>query len=283
LPIDLQRDVALIEDAVWQQGPKAVAEAIAAIELRRAILLTPNAEEVLRDEAGLFYVLPLTTIKPNLFKSAVEKVKDDIGEIRSKPKLANALSFLTDDFQRLEDHFDRYRDQPLRIHDVFQKTMRHLDAMRDEGLLPDDVLLRDFYQDLDTGSLDIRRADTEVAMAVKARVADRMARMKAEDKARANTALLAAANEARAELKSEIEDDLAVTNNSKSEAADKDESSNRLVSRGLRMAKRRKDDLVKGADDLGKVVKGAEAADKIIDTAPTWWEFIQANFPSFFS
>lgn len=279
---DLQRDIALIPDPVWKEGPKAVLAAIAEIELAHAIAKTPIAEEVLRDDAGLFYTLPLSTIRPDLFRDAMEKVRDTMAELRANQRLANCLTWLADDLHRLEDHFIRYANHPLRIHDVFQKTLRHLDRLQAEGLLPDDGLLEDFRQDLETGSIDIRRADPEVAKTVKARVGDRLARLSPQGRADLAPVVQAAAKESRPDLKAELQEDHATATDPGAEAQDRDESGYRLSGRLLRMAKRRKDDGVKAADDIGKVVKGAESVDKVIDAAPGWWDWIMTNLPQWF-
>ncbi len=281
----MQRDIALIADEDWQAGPERVAERIAEIELRYAVNSSPNAEEIKREADGTFFRVPLTTIRPDLFKGAKEKIGDDIAEIRAKP-VGNTFSPLVDDLSRLEDHLDRYANEPLRIHDVFQKTIRHIDLKLASGELARHELVEDLRQDLDTGAIDIRRADTEVAKTIKSRAADRIARMKAEDKAGLDRTMTLAASESRADLKAEIIDDIATTNDPKAELQDRDESRYRLASRGLRMAKRRKDDLVKAADDAGKIARGAEAAQKVYDsTAPIasgWWGWILDKLPSIF-
>ncbi|MDZ7906393.1 MAG: hypothetical protein U5N55_11900 [Cypionkella sp.] len=46
LPLDLQRDVALLGEAIWQAGPQAVAREIAAIEEKFALTITHNGERV---------------------------------------------------------------------------------------------------------------------------------------------------------------------------------------------------------------------------------------------
>jgi hypothetical protein len=274
---DLQRQVALIPDEIWEQGPAAVAGAIRQIELDFAIAHTPNAEEVRRDGQGLFYTLPVSTIRPDLFRAAIEKVQDDIVEIRAAPHMANCLPFFEADLRRLDDHFARYADQPLRIHDVYLKTLRHIEALQRQGLLPVDTLIEDLHQDLDTGAVDIRRSDSEVAKTVKARIGDRLARIKVEKRAEAEAAVNGAAAESRDDLKQELKQDFATVTDPAAEPVDKDESSYRLSSRLLRMGKKRKDDMVKTADDIGKVSRGAEGLSKGAEAAQGWWDWVIAS------
>lgn len=225
---ELQKQVALIPDDIWLSGPAAVAEAIRQIELDFAISATPNAEDIARDEHGLFYTLPVSTIRPALFRAAIEKVQDDLTEIRAAPRMANCLAFLADDLRRLDDHFVRYADQPLRIHDVYLKTLRHIEALQRQGLLPADTLIEDLHHDLDTGAVDIRRSDNEVAKTVKARIGDRLARLKADRRDETEAAVNGAAAESRDALKEELKQDFATATDPAAETEDKEESGYRL-------------------------------------------------------
>jgi hypothetical protein len=273
LNLELERDIALIPDEDWKKGAAHIAAIIAKLELVYAIAATPNSEDILRDDSGLFYALPVTTIRPDLFENAKAKVADTIVEIRRKP-VGNTYMALQDDLARLDDYLDRYGNNPQRIHDVFQKTIRHINEKSKSGELAPDELISDLRQDLDTGATDIRRSDSEVSKTVKARTADRVARLKKEDKAQFDAVMYAASEESRADLKAEIVEDIATTNDPKTEAEDKDEGRYRLFSRVVRMAKARKDDVVKVADDAGKLSRGADAAGKASEAAGGWWQTI---------
>ena len=78
---ELWREVALIDDAVWQAGPEAVAEAIAGIKRRRMVRVAPPL--VLDEAARVFHV------------AAASDVPDDVlGYVKGRVGLAfrNALA-----------------------------------------------------------------------------------------------------------------------------------------------------------------------------------------------
>lgn len=65
LPWDLQREVALIPNAIWEQGPEAVAERIAEIEAEWAVRKFPHAEELEQQEDGRFEVRHVPDTPPS--------------------------------------------------------------------------------------------------------------------------------------------------------------------------------------------------------------------------
>jgi hypothetical protein len=76
-PLDwnLQRDIALIPDEIWQAGPGPVAEAIAKIEAEHALRRTFNGERIEQNpETGLFRLVPETDLPPDLATYAQRKM-----------------------------------------------------------------------------------------------------------------------------------------------------------------------------------------------------------------
>ena len=265
--------MALIPDEDWQKGPVHIAELIAIKELTYLVEATPNSEDIARGPDGLFFAVPRTTIRPDLFRDAKERVSDTLVEIRAAVT-SNSARYLESHLARLDAVLQRYPDRPQRVHDEFEQIRHAIEVMTKSEGLPSFELLDRLLRQLDDGAIDIRRSDKEVALTVKARASSRLHRMKAERKAKFDGAMNEAADESRLDLKQEILEDIAATNDPTVPEEQKDEPAYRLVSRGARMAKAAKDESVKAADDLGKIVKGAEAAGKIIEHAPGWWDII---------
>ena len=81
LPWDLQREIALIPDAIWEQGPEAVAEEIEKIEAAYLAGTTQLAEEVTLDpETGTFSVTPHPLENAPLISALLARTEDALDD-----------------------------------------------------------------------------------------------------------------------------------------------------------------------------------------------------------
>ena len=81
LPWDLQREVALIPNEIWEQGPEAVAERIAEIEADYLARATQLAEEVtLNPETGTFSVTPRPLENAPLLSALLSRTEDALDD-----------------------------------------------------------------------------------------------------------------------------------------------------------------------------------------------------------
>jgi hypothetical protein len=277
-PLDwtLQRDVALILDDVWKEGPVAVKVEIDRIEINHIVNRTPHAEIIDRDASGLFYATPVVTLPPTVFQNAKDKVSDAVAEVRARLG-HNQIAAILPDLDLLDRYSARYADNPLRLHDEFEKLKARIDLLVRQGELSPHDLIGDLRAALDSGAIDIRRSDKEVAKVIKGRTAERLVRLRKDRTPKVEAALAQAQAEARPDLRQELQEDLATADKpatNDAETTAQENAAYRAVSRMSRMAKRAKDDTVKLADDAGKVAKGVEAAGKAAEAAPVWWETV---------
>ena len=78
-PLDweLQRRVALIDNAIWGAGPEAVAAEIAKIEAEILSEKTPRAERLeFNSESAKFFTVPIENAKPALLGATLSQVED---------------------------------------------------------------------------------------------------------------------------------------------------------------------------------------------------------------
>ncbi|WP_167687363.1 hypothetical protein [Pseudooceanicola sp. HF7] len=113
LPWDLQREVALIPEEIWKQGPEAVAERIAEIEADYLTRTTQLSEEVtLNPATGTFLVTPRPLENAPLISALLSRTEDALEDA-----LLGSNGLRTDmrAVKTLQRTHQRYGNDPQRI------------------------------------------------------------------------------------------------------------------------------------------------------------------------
>lgn len=111
---ELWREVALIDDAIWQAGPEAVAEAIEGVKAELASKRLPLAEDLVADpETGLFSVVPREIANLPLLAASLGQVSDAVDDVLAEN--ANGLRENSSDVLKLRRTVERYANDPQRV------------------------------------------------------------------------------------------------------------------------------------------------------------------------
>ena len=111
---ELWREVALIDDAIWQMGPEAVAEAIAGIKAALTSKRLPLAEDLVADPVtGLFSVVPRDIANLPLLAASLGQVSDAVDDVLAED--ANGLRETSSDILKLRRTVERYANDPQRV------------------------------------------------------------------------------------------------------------------------------------------------------------------------
>lgn len=233
-PTVLQR-VAQIPDEVWDQGADAVAAEIARIELEYAVEASPNAEDIIINDAGLYEVVPRSKLPARTLQDARDRIADTIRLIRGA-EAQNQYGPLLAEADLLDDTLDRYGDNALRLHEVCFKVVRHVGTHVANGVLPEaDNLVGDVTGDLQNAADDIYNFDDEVRRTVDARAKLRFGRLDEAQKKQVEELALAIAERSVPALAEELREDTAVVLAEGKPVADGADSRYRLGSRLARV------------------------------------------------
>ncbi len=111
---ELWRGVALIDDAIWQAGPEAVAAAIEGVKAELVRARLPLAEDLVADpETGLFSVVPRVVANLPLLAASLGQVRDAVEDVLAEA--SNGLREASSDIRVLRRAVERYANDPQRI------------------------------------------------------------------------------------------------------------------------------------------------------------------------
>ncbi|PJE32683.1 hypothetical protein [Pseudooceanicola marinus] len=162
LPWDLQREVALIPDAIWQQGPEAVAEQIAKIEAAYLARTTHLAEEVTLDpETGTFSVTPRPLENAPLISALLAQTEDALEDaLQGQNGLREDMRAV----RTLRRTHQRYGNDPQRIEldytSVAISLRREIRETQELAETEDNLALLEAVEE---GALAIRAQHPEIA------------------------------------------------------------------------------------------------------------------------
>lgn len=283
---DLLRDIALIPDETWQQGPGPVAKAIEAIEARYLETATPNGETIFINQDGLFdrrpdHVSPAETITSvmNALGRIVSRIRKEIEEDGGNCLYAQLEPHLA----ALELARVECRDDARGLHDEMGAVWRNLQRQMAKHELPKgDLLIETLERVLDDGQIDLRREYEHVARAHRSRLAVRMRRD--DGAASALIKELAPAVEAASapRLGTEMVADAEKGTNPAVDPETQDVARYNFVSRLARMFNRAGKKGLEAASAADKLNKGVDAGVKLADKAEDATRFIAEKAPELF-
>lgn len=159
---NLQRDVALIPDEIWQQGPKAVMAAIAEIEARHALALTDNAETIEPDpETGRLVLVPSSALPSDLRLYARRKMLK-AADLVDDPTCLQLYGGLASDLAMLRAAVADAGNMPVELYDACASATRRLAIRAANGECPPpdkDAVLADYLTRLREVAADILSHD----------------------------------------------------------------------------------------------------------------------------
>jgi hypothetical protein len=163
-PLDweLQRRVALIDDAIWEAGPEVVAEEIDRIRAAYLVEKAPQAERVeFNPETAKFYTVPLEVTKPDLLGATLNQVQDALDDVLASP--SNGLHDAAREVRVLRRVFTKYGNDPQQIEMGFVSVHKGLTRQILNDELPpseENLALQDA---LEEGARAIRATHPDVA------------------------------------------------------------------------------------------------------------------------
>ena len=159
---ELQRRVALIPDAVWQDGPAAVAAEIARIEAEFLAEAVPQAERAEVDAAtGKVRFVPIPVENPRLLGAVLGQVADALDDALSNP--SNGLSERSREAKVLRRTVLRHGNDPQRIEMDFVSVHAGLARQIVTGELPPSEENLALQAALEEGARGIRATHPDVA------------------------------------------------------------------------------------------------------------------------
>ena len=162
LPFDPQRDVALIEDEVWQQGPKAVAEAIRAIEMRHALARTENGERIeVNPDTGKLRLVGEAALPDDVGRYARRKMAKALALFGDEP--ANQYRPLDAPIRIVREALGDMENLPVELFDACAGAARMVATLVQAQSIPahdQDALIGEFVTILREAAADILGADT---------------------------------------------------------------------------------------------------------------------------
>jgi hypothetical protein len=159
---DLQREVALIPNGIWDAGPKAVMQEIARIEERFALAASDNAEVIEQNpETGKLHLVPTSSLPVDLGNFARRKMVRAV-ELFDDPALMQQYGAIKPDLDMLRRAEAEAGTSPIELYDACLSATRRLAVRAAGGECPHpekDALLEDYRNRLVDVAADILAHD----------------------------------------------------------------------------------------------------------------------------
>ncbi|MEO0379183.1 MAG: hypothetical protein AAF252_02870 [Pseudomonadota bacterium] len=164
---EFQRKVAQIDDSTWDQGIKAVANAIREIEAHFLVESLPQIEEVFQADSGLYDVRTSFSDPIVLIESIENRVRFALGlAVESNACDLNAMSTAA---KVLRHALDNCLDDPNALEQFLRRASDMIKARIADGSFSGDDELGLLTKTLDEMALQLRADHPDVAAAVDAR------------------------------------------------------------------------------------------------------------------
>jgi hypothetical protein len=161
-PPELLRDVALIEDGIWQAGPKAVAEAIDKLITARALAMTDNGESVeINPDTGKLRLVGADTLPPDIDRYARRKMAKALALFEGE--LSNQYRPLDAPLRVIRAALGDTENLPNELFDACASASRMTAILVETQSIPapdQDPLIGEFVASLRETAADILAADT---------------------------------------------------------------------------------------------------------------------------
>lgn len=208
-PVDweLQRRIALIDDAVWQSGPEAVAAEIERIKAEMLSEKLPMAETIeLNPETGQFRAVPIPVENAPYMSALLSQIEDALEDCLGGH---NGLSERAGDVKKLGRVLTKYRDDPQNAELTLTRVASSLRAQLHESReLPDNEDNLALLNAVEEGVRGIRANHPEVAANREQLAQQALKALSPEDKKVLEEALPVLAAISEPELAEDFEQDI---------------------------------------------------------------------------
>jgi hypothetical protein len=235
----LLRDVALIEDALWNEGGRALDARINEIRLRHAIAATPNGERIEQEpETGLLRLVPESDLSDVIRTYVRRNIAGAVALFDDGP--GNQYSALVPDLEMLRRALEDTSNLPVELFDSCVRAVRRLTVRIGNGDCPTaekDPIIGEYRDRLRQAATDIRANDptTQDILDSRNRIEGNNALIEGRE------TILAAVKEIGPiiirPVAGALSEDVARATSSDTSAEDRKTSSYRLISRLLRIRK----------------------------------------------
>ncbi|ATF17675.1 hypothetical protein [Phaeobacter gallaeciensis] len=159
---ELQRRVALIDDAIWEAGPEGVAAEIERIKAEFLAEKLPMAETIeLNPETGKFRAIPIPVENPSYMSALLSQIGDALEDCLGGH---NGLSDASGDVKKLNRVLTKYRDDPQNAELTLTRVAGSLRGqLHDSRELPDNEDNLALLNAVEEGVRGIRANHSEVA------------------------------------------------------------------------------------------------------------------------
>ena len=118
---------------------------------------TPLAESVeWNSSKQKIRITPAPVNNTVLWEGDLERLHDEILDIKNKDEISNSHAPLIQEVERLETRLEKYKNSPQQIHDEMEITLRSVQRIENEEEVTNDVHTQRFKEILEVCILDIR-------------------------------------------------------------------------------------------------------------------------------
>jgi len=201
---DMLIEIARIKDEDWDKGEAHIAQMIAKIEGRYAVIASPYPELLSYD--GEYKSTPAS----DLPSATLQDAHDRIGDVASSMRVSgNQYAALQGEADLLDDYLKRYPERAIRLFEVCHKVVGHISAHVENGVLPEnDNLIGDVLGDLQNSADDIYNFDALVRETVNARAKLRFGKLDQDQRDGVAGFAEAVANNSEGGLAEELREDV---------------------------------------------------------------------------
>ena len=131
---------------------------------------TPLAESVEWNSSNQkIRITPASVNNIALWEGDLERLHDEISDIKNNNRLSNSHADIILEIERLESRFEKYKNSPQQIHDEMEITLRSVQRIESEEGITNDVHTQRFKEILEVCILDIKGDVPEVQEVIKKR------------------------------------------------------------------------------------------------------------------
>ena len=180
---DMQHEIVLIEDDVWQGDPSVLMNRINGIWRSYVLKGSANAERLVRDaETELITSVPETELSDVLCENAIHQMERALKRLRRAENEIGGSPLFRDDLFEVEDRLANERDRMISLHDAaidFYLNTREL--IEAGSVQSDNAVLNTALRDFERSASEFQGGDAKVRQVLAARAAARIERVSLED------------------------------------------------------------------------------------------------------
>ncbi|MFT4012945.1 MAG: hypothetical protein QM682_05970 [Paracoccus sp. (in: a-proteobacteria)] len=163
----LLRDVALIDNALWEQGGEALDGAITDVIVSHGMQFTEYGEEIaVQPETGRLLAIPKNDLPPGYLQDVLDKIEE---ATRILPNIgsSNAYRALESEIELLREAPRRYAERPRMLFSVLSRAQRRIEDRIAQDDCVEDVHTNDLRASVAEARADLLAYSSEVRESVR--------------------------------------------------------------------------------------------------------------------